>query len=147
MVETYITEQQLERRLRFDYGRLDLNQSEWSSVIGEVIEEATSDVRSMTEPPFDESAYASPDELHTDWPELRSATIRMARSHLFEIIGDGLDQESLGSGASGSGGTYEYRSPKTVRDEVRSELGRVDWSRDYTPPEGEEPTNDVARII
>ena len=147
MVDSYLTAEQLERRLRFDSGRLDLTEGEWSSVVNEAIEEATADVRAMTESPFDDAEYATTDELHTAFPEIRGAAVRMARSRLFEIIGDNIDRESLGSGASGSGGTYEYRTPKAVRDEVRSELARVDWSRDYTPPDGQEPTNDVARLI
>ena len=147
MVDQYITQPQLERRLRFGYGKLDLSQGDWSTVINEVIEEATSDVRSMTDEPFDDANYVDAAAMHAVFPELRSATIRMARSYLFEIIGDGIERESLGSGASGSGGTYDYRSPRDVRNEVRSELARVDWSRDYVPPEGEEPESDVARLI
>lgn len=53
---------------------------------------------------------------------VKDAVIALAQTSLSQIKERGLARESLGSGASGSGGTYDYRPPKEIRDEVKETL-------------------------
>lgn len=112
----YVTQTLFE--LRTDYSAADfgLTAAEWQQVVDSILEEESARVEG--------EAYADGDwRTDTDVPPaVRSAVIALAQNSLSQIKERGLDSESLGSGASGSGGSYEFTPQEELREAIKQDL-------------------------
>lgn len=112
----YVTQALFELRIDYSAEDFGLTAAEWQLVIDSILEEESARVEG--------AAYADGD-WRTDAdapPAVRNAVIALAHNSLSQVKERGLARESLGSGASGSGGTYDYTPQKEVRETVKQDL-------------------------
>lgn len=130
MVFPYVTPDEFERELSLTANRLQVSDSQWTSLVDDVLADASERVET------DDYAGETWRDLEStdDVPGIVSeAVVRLARARLYAIESDGLQSENTGDSAS-----YDYRSLAKIRSEVMVDLQTVDLSRDDDNDSGDE---------
>jgi hypothetical protein len=122
MVFPYVTADDFERELTLTANRLGVSDSEWYSLVDDVLESESERVETA-----DYAGETWRDvESTDDIPGIvREAVVRLSRARLYAIESDGLASEGTGDSAS-----YDYRSLAEIRSEVMADLQAADLSRD-----------------
>lgn len=117
----YVTAECLERELTLTPERLDISDTDWQSLLDDVLESESERVETED---YANVQYRDLDSTDGVPGILREAVIRLSRARLYAIETDGLESENTGDSAS-----YNYRSPSAIRQEVMADLQAADLSR------------------
>ena len=114
MQRPYITQDYLERRLPMDADSVGMVQSDWDTLLGDVLEEESARVETYAGTDFPDMYYVDESDIP---PTVKSGIVTLCQSALANIRDQGLSSKNLGDGTS-----YSYRPTEQIRAEVRAEI-------------------------